>query len=428
MAAMANDDLPAATVDARPFLRADPNSPWTEAAARRDLFAAAIEKALGSRGIRALVLKSQPGIYPISLSATLWTSETDVGGAVEMERASVAISIEVDPYRAKPLIYHIGVQTRRRHYSSVETGVDEEDAAKLMLFALELGPRPEVLPTASTLFARWIEAQIPFLPAANPLIAEARPNRFTWPTLLVGMAVVIALLALGTEGGAPWLWMGAIGALAAAYIISTRRPVCYTVVKRPEVAPRSLMLVDSWHTVIPGIDDGFDTLVERIERSVQGHDPNIRSAWETHHYRTPYGFEDRRRLALIKDQAVVHIHLYPFARDAFVGWDGFLNHSCWAETVPVSVTVRDGRKMEFRTLTVAPYAPSEVDLVELNALSELVHRRMTMEIKALLKERQIEADIDYSIIRGVREGQLGEAEGRDRPGRGGWKALKAARS
>ena len=97
--------------------------------------------------------------------------------------------------------------------------------------------------------------------------------------------------------------------------------------------------------------------------------------------------------------------------------------------VPVSVSVRGDRRIEYRSLTVSSYQPSEVDLVELNALSELVHRRMTIELRAFMKEREIEADIDFSIIRGSREGKIGQEDDSDgtarKSRRGGFRALRA---
>ncbi len=142
------------------------------------------------------------------------------------------------------------------------------------------------------------------------------------------------------------------GLLTAAWVIASQRSVVYNIVKRPEIAPRSRARVGSRHTTSPAVGVHFDDLVERIQRAVSSLDPLIRLGWETHQYRTPYGFEERQRLTLTKEQAVVHIHLYPFAADAFVGWDNFLNLACWAETVPVSVSVRGDRRIEYRSLTV----------------------------------------------------------------------------
>jgi len=57
---------------------------------------------------------------------------------------------------------------------------------------------------------------------------------------------------------------------------------------------------------------------------------------EVYGYRTPNGYEERDRLVLSKGQGQVHVHMYPFGSDMFVGWQAFLNWAQWAETVPVA--------------------------------------------------------------------------------------------
>jgi hypothetical protein len=411
-------------IDARPFLPAASNTPWALAEKQRDDFATAIEAALKARGIVALVLKSQPGVYPISLSITAWTPEADRDAAIDLRREWLTISMEVNPYLVKPLIYHLKVHTTRAEHAAEVYDMTEKDAVALAMFALGFGPHPNILPAAFEQMVTQFLESLPFVPKRNPLIMEARPTPFTAPSLLAYAAVLIIVFTFMFKWNPVVPSLLAIGSFIGARVIMSQRTLGYSIVKRPELAPRALLLVDSWHTSVPGVGAHFENLVARVERAVSMLDPNIRTAWETHHYRTPYGFEDRRRLALTKDQAVVHIHLYPFADDAFVGWDGFLNRACWAETTPLSIAVRGTHKVEYRSLTVAPYAPTEVDLVELNALSELVHRRVVIELKAFMKEQQIEADIDFSIIRGDRSGYTSGDE--PSKGRGGWRALKAA--
>ena len=153
-------------------------------------------------------------------------------------------------------------------------------------------------------------------------------------------------------------------------------------------------------------------------------DPSIIRRWETHQYRTAYRIEAQRRLTLTKGQAVVHVHIYPVADQAFVGWDGFLNWACWAETKAVSTTVREGRHVEFRNVAIGPYVPTEFDLVEFNVLSELVHGQIVAELRTFLKEKEIEADLDFTIIRGDREHALTAGKGKGAGGvrEGGWRS------
>ena len=66
--------------------------------------------------------------------------------------------------------------------------------------------------------------------------------------------------------------------------------------------------------------------------------------------------------------------------------------------------------MQRKALDVGVHIPTEFDLIEANALSETAHRRVVEEIKAFLKERQIEADLDFKIIRGDRSKALEEGK------------------
>src|SRR5690606_20889445 len=119
--------------------------------------------------------------------------------------------------------------------------------------------------------------------------------------------------------------------LLASFVLVIRRSRQYSVVNRPPTAPRQLFLVDSWHTSVPDVAYSFDQLNERLERALSLIDPSISMSRENHQYETPYGLEERGRLTFTKGQAVVHVHIYPFAADAFVGWDGFLNWAKWSE-------------------------------------------------------------------------------------------------
>ena len=202
--------------------------------------------------------------------------------------------------------------------------------------------------------------------------------------------------------------------LIASLVMVFRRSRRYSVVNRPPTAPRQLFLVDSWHTSVPDVAESFDQLNARLERAMSFIDPSISMSREIHQYETPYGLEERERLTFTKGQAVVHVHIYPFASDAFVGWDGFLNWAKWSETTPVSRTVKGNNVVEHRSLTTAFHVPSEFDLVEFNALSELIHRRIVLELKAYLKEKEIEADLDFAIIRGDRGRALSEGNSSER--------------
>ena len=166
-------------------------------------------------------------------------------------------------------------------------------------------------------------------------------------------------------------------------------------------------MVDSWQVVVSRLGEDADRVRERLSWQLTTGLPEDMSAGkETYGYRTPNGYEERDRLVLTKGQTSVHVHIYRFGGDLFVGWQAFLNWAKWAETVPVSVKSDARQEIEYRQLTPFAYVPNQFDLIDLNALSELVHRRLELEIKAILKENAIEQEIDFRIIRGDRDRAL----------------------
>ena len=202
----------------------------------------------------------------------------------------------------------------------------------------------------------------------------------------------------------------AAGSCIAATVIARRRPVLQAIPKQSMRTPRREYLIDSWHVSVPGAGRGFDDFKKRIYGAATPGDSVIEAAVETHQHLTPRSFEERERLVFSKGQATLHVYVYPFGEDAFVGWDSHLNWAKWAEGSIVSSTIIDKRTVEFKSLDVGVHVPTEFDLVESNALAETTHRRIVQEIKAFLKEREIEVDLDFKIIRGDRSKALEEGK------------------
>jgi len=206
------------------------------------------------------------------------------------------------------------------------------------------------------------------------------------------------------------LMTGAITSAATALVAHRRRRLV-AVVDQPAIPPRSLSLVDSWQAVVSQLGEDDVRVRQRLYQQVTtGLADGITAGKEIYGYRTPNGYEERERLVLTRGQASVHVHIYRFGSELFVGWQAFLNWAKWAETVPVSVKADTRQEIEYRQLTPFSYVPNQFDLIDLNALSELVHRRLEMAIKAILKERAIEQEIDFRIIRGDRDRALSSSQ------------------
>jgi hypothetical protein len=207
--------------------------------------------------------------------------------------------------------------------------------------------------------------------------------------------------------------LGLIGLIVAALIVRRRRHAVF-VPEQSIVPPRNLGLVDSWHAVIAEFGRDYDQIKARLVASVTAEQAaGLSCRTEVYGYRTPNGFEERERLVVSKGQGLVQVHIYRFSDDLFVGWHAYLNWAQWNETAAVSNKVERGQTVEFRELRQGYYVPNQFDLIDLNSLSELVHRRLERELKAILKEKEIDQEIDFNIIRGDRDAALDRARHAD---------------
>jgi hypothetical protein len=256
-----------------------------------------------------------------------------------------------------------------------------------------------------------------------------RQHRNTFrPGAAGGLLGLLLLLAGGSMIGvnlpvAAVLLMLGVLALALVAYFSRRRQHVVFVSPQPLNPPTNLVLVDSWHTVIAELGRDYAEVKGRLVATLKQEEAvgGLTCRTETYGYRTPNGYEERERLVVSKGQGVVHVHIYSFGEDVFIGWHAYLNWAKWAETVPVTTKIVGREVIEFRELRRGFYVPSQFDLIDLNSLSELVHRRLEREIKAILKEKAIDQDIDFKIIRGDRDAALDRAKHGEKKSGGGWR-------
>ena len=305
---------------------------------------------------------------------------------------------------------------RASHWS-----LGHDEAGEFVAYLLDGGKRPEsFFAPRVALPLRIVGAFIPGVgkEPENKLVAEARPRFWTIASAIavagLALASLLALSGLGEEeGGGSQLDARALhraGELHRRGGHRHRRPIVHSIPRQSLRTPRREFLLDSWHVSVPEAGVEFEAFRQRIYRAATLDDPQIEASREVHQNATPRSFEERERLVLSKGQTTLHVHAYPFGKDAFVGWDNHLNWMRWAEGNTVSSTVKDKRTVQCKALDVGVHIPTEFDLIEANALSETAHRRVVEEIKAFLKERQIEADLDFKIIRGDRSKALEEGK------------------
>ncbi len=426
-------------LDARPIRPVSSSTLWDEAVARRDAFAESIRKTLAARNVEALVFESEVGNYPPWVRFEAWTPVSE--GA--RNRADLEIVVDVRPYRETPIVVTARFTRGGRRIEATEwPDFSVDDVADWTNSALLLRGGPAKYRPFRDWLGALAASLLPFLskPHANPIARAYRPSLVASLAVALGWIGVIggalsafdALSAAISSDDADgsrlsllfFVIAAAVAILAGVWLSRRARPDRHAVavVPQPMFDPRTTRLVDSWSAVIAGLGADFENIRKRLVDRLRTDetDAGVISHEETYGHRVPNGFEVRNRFVVAKHQAYVYVHFQRFGDDMFVGWQAFLNFAQWAETVPVSTKIQERRQIEFRELRRAYYQPTHIDIVELNALSERVHRKLERELKTILREKQIDQEIDFKVIRGDRESALAKSEqGDQKPGRKG---------
>jgi hypothetical protein len=326
------------------------------------------------------------------------------------------VTLSVDPCRVHTLTYKAESNRQGRAFNAEHWELDDVELRELVVYLIKGGKKPKFFRSRFSAVERIIGAFIPFIlnSMKNKLIPEARPNHWTMLNVLGWSGLLVATISLANGiDFTPQRFLVtliAIGALIVAVVMSNRRETIEVVPKQSLRTPRREFRVDSWHVSVPSAGEQFEQFRQRLYNVIKAKEASIEMSVELHQRLTPRGYEQRERLVLIKGQTTLHVHVYPFANDAFAGWESYLNWNRWVETAPISTTVKNGKKFNYRSLAVGVYTPTDFDLIEADVLAETTHRIIIDEIKAFLKEKEIEADLDFKIIRGDRTSALKEGK------------------
>jgi hypothetical protein len=404
-------------IDARPIRPTSTDTAWDRAIARRDELAASVRHTLEQEKVEALVLISADGNYPpwVKLEAWLPPRQTERPGSAR-ERAELVLVVDAKPFRKRDLTVSAhAVRGNRRIDAANRPQFTAGNAADWTRYTLGRAGKPSNYHPFLDFLQALIASFLPIVPRPhrNP-VAKPFKNFLGLGGIGVLMLVSIAAIVAGVVGSrgptfgpirllAP---LGVVGLIAAAILERRRRHSIY-LTPQPSVPPSNLGHVDSWHAALAELGRDYEGIKQRLsQRLMEERSAGLDIRAEHYGYRTPNGYEERERLVVSKGQGVVHVHIYPFGEDLFVGWNAYLNWAKWDETSAVSSRAKAGETIEFRGLQAGFYVPNQFDLIDLNSLSELVHRRIERELKAILKERAIDQEIDFRIIRGDRDSAL----------------------
>ena len=412
-------DAPAEAIDVRPVHRVSDETIWGEAAALRDACHDAIRQALAERRLEALVTRSANGAYPAWVRVEAWLPQAaGTGPAADPRlRTTLDLSFAVKPYREHPVTASAVARIGRRTVALADRpGFTADDAVAWTLYALGAGPKPQAARVTDFLANAGL-ALVPFARTryANRILRPFRsrmPIALPWLLALVGLVLIgYGIYQTDTYFGPPPEAVREIAAgvvvLIVAFVIDRRRRTVVSVIDRPAIPPRTLLRLDSWHAVIPALGPAVDEVRQRFTGKLEAFAASgVTTETERYGFRSPNGYDERDRLVITKGQGVAHLHVYRFAADLFVGWDSYINWAQWAETKPVSARITAGRRTEYRGLEPGLYVPNEYDLIDLNSLTEIVHRCVSDVLKAMMEEHKIDQEVDFNIIRGDRDDAL----------------------
>jgi len=412
--------------DARPIREVSANTDWDRAIEQRRQVAKIVRSVLDEERIEALVIESADGNYPPWVQLEAWLPVAQPGGNFAgHERGWVQFALDVKPFNERAQVITATLKRGKKSLSvTSRPDFSARNIAEWTRYALDRGPKPSNYTPKLDALAALLHALLRFInePHRNRIVKAYRTSFWrNSAALLTTAAFILFYLGLTSVAASPAfgviLFIAAGASLIAGIAVTLMRRNAVSVTSQPVVPPRNIVLVDSWHVVVAEFGRDYSSIKRRIGQAVtQSVGAGVLSQFEVYGYRAPNGYEERERLVVSKGQALVHVHMYSFGQDMFIGWDSFLNWAQWSETKPVSTRIEGRNEIEFRELRTGVYIPNQLDLIDLQSLSELVHRRIEREIKAILKEKAIDQEIDFKIIRGDRDRALDKERHKEQTG------------
>jgi len=193
-------------------------------------------------------------------------------------------------------------------------------------------------------------------------------------------------------------------------LINGRKSYFKVSMGRPNYEPRDLAKLDSWQTVIMQIASKKEALINELQVKLsqlnideENFSVEIEKIW----YWGVNGKEEREQLACIFKRGYVFVHIYAYGDDLYVGWDANLNYATWEEyKVSDGYTNGSVRNIELFSIRPTWNQVNEYDLDDTNFLLETVHTYLIQSIKRIMKENEIDQEIDFSIVRESRKDVL----------------------
>lgn len=203
------------------------------------------------------------------------------------------------------------------------------------------------------------------------------------------LALGFAFIMLGTGG----------------LFVASRSPRLVRSAGKPLVEPRIPFYLDAWQTVIFGAGPDAEEIKRRLmalfaAEQQQRFACSVESIWRW----GLDGKQEREQMVLRHGRGLLFCQVYPYGADLYVGWDAHMNMGTWIEKELASGVDRESnRRVRIMTVERGVQTTTEYDLVDVNCLLEWVHAQVVQVLKRYIRERQIDQEIDFKIIRGDRQ-------------------------
>ena len=378
-----------ARLDVQPFLERGGSNIWARVDQAHDRICELFEQVSKDLGYDALVVKSDSFVKPAWVKLVCWTPKDS---RAVTDRRGVIVTVEAKEFHRYDIEYTVELQDRgwEKTYKGVFQ-FDEQLATDLVRFCLAQGPRPgfEMIQTRQAAYELW--------KPRNKVDAVS----IDW--LRVGLVAAIVLGVLTLAVGIGLLFFAAAGLIF--YLIKQRRCVVRCSGK-PEDEPRTLVRVDSWQAVVSGLGDGADELRRRFLQ-VARHSP-LSDARVTVERNWNWGLDgvvEREQIAIVFRRTIAFCHIYQYDRELYVGWEAHLNAGQWVEkTVVTGIEKATGVPTQVNTVVPGYQRLTEYDITDADCLLEWTHAKLVELVRGLMEERKIEQEIDFTILRGQRQG------------------------
>jgi hypothetical protein len=234
-------------------------------------------------------------------------------------------------------------------------------------------------------------------------------SKFNWA--IIFFVIGFIALSFGNVGG---VMIGSILILVGViiqlidffeerYIITSGKPFS---------EPRNLKLIDSWQAVIFDLGSQSqkirDELITKLKSSLmKGANLQEERIWH-------WGLDgkiEKKQIVITNNRGLAYLHIYPYGKDLYVGWDAHMNYGQWVEgEVASGRDKKTGQLVMLESISPGWQGVNEYDVQDAISLGEWCHAKLVKTVKVIMKEHKIDQEIDFTIIRENRSGLISRTQ------------------